>query len=229
MRGRKPHPLSLAKKKWARHKAQAKYIGIEFNFSFEAWYQWWLDNGVDKNVDVVWDNKDRACMCRIDEKKGYEPSNVIFGTNSENVKNLHASGKYNPNRKATSRKYRWGNDIITFDELVALRGPTKEGERNFFDARYYDWENQHETDRLVNRWNTKVKRYKRLWETPAGKFDSLGEAAASVGVTNAKLLDMYQRPKYNKLFKKHKFLISVTLDDYVKQHSRYPDPYYFKR
>ena len=227
----KAHPLSLAKWKWAKHKAQSKYRNIPFNFPFEDWYQWWLNHGVDKNINVAWNHQDRPCMCRKGDTGGYEPSNVYFATNSDNVRDLFNNGKIDPYNRVNNRKFRWGDLTVPYKKLIELRnkGPLSDNEKRFFDARYYDWENQHETERLINRWEKNVRRYKKTWETPHGIFDTPDEAAQSMGTTKAKLFDMLQRKKYNEILKKHTVLNCISLEDYIRQHSRYPDPYYFKR
>jgi hypothetical protein len=91
---KKAHPLALSKIKYARHKAQSKYRNIDFNFSFEEWHQWWLNHGIDKNIDVKWDDGYRPCMCRYEDNGAYEYSNVYFGTNLENL-----SHRYSPTSK----------------------------------------------------------------------------------------------------------------------------------
>ena len=58
-KGPKTHPLSLAKKKYSRHKAQSKFRKIDFNFTFDEWYNWWLKHGVDKN-SIVFERPERV-------------------------------------------------------------------------------------------------------------------------------------------------------------------------
>jgi hypothetical protein len=226
----KIHPLSLARKKWARHKAQSKYRNIPFDFTFDDWYHWWLSHGVDKNVHTVWDRKDRACMCRKGDQGGYELSNVYFGTNSDNAKHLHNNGKIDPYHRKNNRRFRWGDREINLEELEAIRGTTNDNEKRFFDVRTYDWENQHETQRLINRWNTTVRRYKKTWQVPTGIFDNLGQAAKSLNISKQHLLDRFTRKKYQRQgYKKHTELISISLEDYIRAESRYPDPHFFKQ
>ncbi len=88
----KTHPLAIAKKKYSRHKAQSKFRNIEFKFTFEEWYNWWLSHGIDRNVDVKWTGMDRPCMCRKNDQGSYEPSNVYFGTNLDNTQDMHKNG-----------------------------------------------------------------------------------------------------------------------------------------
>lgn len=228
--GQKTHPLSLARKKWARHKAQSKYRNIPFDFEFEDWYQWWLNHGVDKNVHTVWDRKDRPCMCRHGDQGGYEPNNVYFGTNSENAKHLSINGKIDPYKRSNTRKYRWGDRQLTLQEIEKIVGQLNDNTKRFFDVRTYDWENQHETERLINRWNKTVRRYKKTWQVSTGVFNTVGDAAKSLGISKQHLLDRFTRKKYQRQgYKKHTELISISLDDYIRTYSRYPDPYYFKQ
>jgi len=132
----KPHPLANAKKKYSRHRAQSKFRNIEFKFTFEEWYDWWLSHGIDRNIDVKWPGKDRPCMCRKNDQGAYEQSNVYFGTHVDNNAEMHAAGNhgYRPLTDAQVKKmydhksynyYHYnGKDYATLKDLHAS-GDTK--------------------------------------------------------------------------------------------------------
>ena len=73
-----------AKYRYADHKKGAKGRGIEFLFTFDEWYNWWLSNGVDKNYAGK-NNKDQLCMCRINDSGPYSVDNVYCDTRQNNI------------------------------------------------------------------------------------------------------------------------------------------------
>lgn len=84
----------LARKKFSRHRAQAKYRGIEFEFDFETWDAWWSSHGIDKNQQDPRRGGDRPCMCRYGDEGPYHPNNVYLADHSTNT----AHSWQNPNR-----------------------------------------------------------------------------------------------------------------------------------
>lgn len=84
----------FARLRFARHRAQAKYRNIEFDFDFASWYQWWLDNGIDRNQPDPFDpdrteperNKMRLCMCRYNDTGPYTRDNVYLATHVQNTR-----------------------------------------------------------------------------------------------------------------------------------------------
>jgi hypothetical protein len=96
------HPLERAKGIFATKRWSSKKRGIEWNFTFDEWYKWWLDNGVDRNVQYGYVTKDTLCMCRHFDKGPYSPENVYCATVSKNVSDSLA---WNPRRsEQKSRK-----------------------------------------------------------------------------------------------------------------------------
>jgi len=79
--------LPRARRKYSLHKAQAKYRGIPFLLSFEEWYDWWLQNGVDKQLDTSYKKGDpnRLCMCRFKDQGAYELANIYLATHHQNL------------------------------------------------------------------------------------------------------------------------------------------------
>ena len=86
------HPLasSQAYKKYNSHKYNAKLRGIQFKLTFDEWNNWWLSNGVDKQIvqQRPFTTKDKLCMCRVNDIGAYELGNIYCDTNSNNVKSM---------------------------------------------------------------------------------------------------------------------------------------------
>lgn len=80
--------LAKAKGRYNSHKSNARYRGIEFNLTFEQWYDWWLSQGIDKNtVDIKHDGQS-PCMCRFNDIGAYEIGNIYFDTRSNNIRDF---------------------------------------------------------------------------------------------------------------------------------------------
>ena len=73
-----------AKSRYGWHKRTAFKRGIQFLLTFEEWYNWWLSNGIDKNLPTVPTNKNTLCMCRYNDVGPYELSNIYCATISQN-------------------------------------------------------------------------------------------------------------------------------------------------
>ncbi len=74
-----------------QRKAAAKR-GIAFNLTYEQWYNWYLSQGVDKNIRQGKDGN-CWCMCRFNDSGPYELGNIYLDTNSNNVKYQRALEK----------------------------------------------------------------------------------------------------------------------------------------
>ena len=72
------------------HKGGAKKRGIAFEFTPQEWYNWWLSNGVDKNIPQTF-NKDTLVMARYNDTGAYHPNNVYCCSNSQNCKDYDYS------------------------------------------------------------------------------------------------------------------------------------------
>lgn len=72
--------------KFYAQKREAYKRNIPWNITYEEWYNWWLKNGVDKDLDFEPMNKDKLCMCRFNDSGPYQLDNIYCATNSENVK-----------------------------------------------------------------------------------------------------------------------------------------------
>jgi hypothetical protein len=212
-------PLSLARKKFSRHRSQAKFRGIGFHFTFEEWYQWWLDNGVDKNLDIQYtDDQQRLCMCRKGDNGDYHPDNVYLASAPENSRHGHYNGKANYIVKPR-KTFRYGDKLYSNREMtIDLKIDPKD--LRLYRADDYDENNLKETMRLINRWIKMENKYQKYWITPKGKFSSKDLAAEAMGISKDLLGYRVKTGKYQVV----KELVVPSLVDYIKTHSRYPNP-----
>ena len=101
-RGRPPtnNGLTIAKKKYiqALHR-QTKRMGRVFELTFEEWYNWWLKQGVDKNIESGPVSKSFLCMVLLDETKPVTLDNIQAATHGSNTigKPSRSAGKTRPN------------------------------------------------------------------------------------------------------------------------------------
>jgi hypothetical protein len=84
--------MGLAKKRYNTQRWSAKDRNIEFKFTLEQWYDWWLSHGVDKETaPAEYCHSDRLEMCRYNDQGAYEPSNVYCATHKQNMKDRDAT------------------------------------------------------------------------------------------------------------------------------------------
>lgn len=76
---------TYAKSRYNDQKGAARKRGIAFNLTFEQWDQWFLNQGIDRNIPQ---GKDANCwcMCRFNDQGSYDLNNIYLDTNSNNVK-----------------------------------------------------------------------------------------------------------------------------------------------
>ena len=85
-------PYSKAKRRYNNQSWTARQRGIDFNFTFEEWYNWWLSNGVDKETaPAEYTHSNRLEMCRFNDQGPYEDGNVYCGTHKQNMKDRDTS------------------------------------------------------------------------------------------------------------------------------------------
>jgi len=84
---------SIAKKKYIQQAHRARNRGIEFIITFEEWYQWWLDQGIDKNLHYGKFTGDTKCMCRKGDVGPYSLENIYCDIARNNSSR---PGKLNP-------------------------------------------------------------------------------------------------------------------------------------
>ena len=74
-----PLPSNHPRTRFSQHRASAKARGIEFNLTFEQWWQLW---------EPHWEKRGQKshemCMCRKADIGAYEVGNVRIATNKEN-------------------------------------------------------------------------------------------------------------------------------------------------
>ena len=87
--------LQIARHKFGVHKAGAKVRNIEMNLSFEQWYSWWMNNGIDKNIPNSSLNGDQPCMCRKNDIGPYSLDNIYYATRKQNASDNRKYKKYN--------------------------------------------------------------------------------------------------------------------------------------
>lgn len=83
----------IAINSYKNHKCGAKFRGIGFDLTLEQWYEWWLIQGVDKNIKTSSLKGDILCMCRKEDKGAYRIGNIYCATKSQNTKD---AAKFNP-------------------------------------------------------------------------------------------------------------------------------------
>jgi hypothetical protein len=93
--------MILAKKRFSYSQFGAKKRGVAFLLTFEEWYQWWLQNGVDKNGPSTGGLKrnqlTELCMCRFNDTGPYALNNIYCATRSQNsLDNLRKGGIEKP-------------------------------------------------------------------------------------------------------------------------------------
>lgn len=88
----KRNPLRHARICWNRQRCQSRDRGIDFNLTFEEWYKWFLDQGVDRNIPQK--NEGSAwCMARKNDQGPYEIGNIYLATMVQNCKDAHSNGR----------------------------------------------------------------------------------------------------------------------------------------
>jgi hypothetical protein len=89
--------MILAKKRFSYSQFGAKKRGVAFLLTFEEWYHWWLQNGVDKNDPSIGGIKRNQlmelCMCRFNDAGPYALNNIYCSTRGQNSKDAR---KFDP-------------------------------------------------------------------------------------------------------------------------------------
>jgi hypothetical protein len=218
------HPLSLARKKWARHKAQSKFRNIGFHFSFDEWYDWWLSHGVDRNLNIKWTGKYRPCMCRKNDLGDYEPNNVYFANHIDNVKDAHVTYRAGI-KKVKSRElkkiYRWGDQLVDSYWLRDVKGIS------FWDSYHYF------RDSIIDK--AKRTEYKKLRVKYISTYGHLSNKTEYQGLSAWYPTQKQAAASMNMSYDKYRYRVAngiiqfringPKLRDFVIANSRYLDPY----
>lgn len=221
-------PERLAIWKYQKHKAQSKFRKIDFNLTFDEWYNWWLSHGVDKRLDIKWPPKARPCMCRIGDAGAYELGNIYFDTHNKNVKHLHENGKNNSHGKKTALNYRWGSELITLETLQTKYNISGYQNTKYYKVDNYDAYREKEKVRLTKQWNNIP--YKLWWQTDVGCYLTLDDAAKCEGISKHILAHRFQNSKRQFINKKNPYQqytqlrVKISLENYICKNSRFPDP-----
>jgi len=77
----KSHPLPDAHRRYLQQCYRVRTQGETFDITFEQWYQWWLDQGIDKNYAIDSDQPrpagpNRGCMVRINPLRPWTLRNI---------------------------------------------------------------------------------------------------------------------------------------------------------
>lgn len=75
--------IKLAKRKWWDQRQSARRRGIEFDFSFESWLQFWLDSGHWYQRGIK--SADSYVMSRFNDTGPYRLDNVVIKSNRDNA------------------------------------------------------------------------------------------------------------------------------------------------
>lgn len=213
--------MALAIWKYQKHRAQSKFRGIDFLLTFEEWYNWWLQNGVDKNQDVKWTGKGRPCMCRKGDTGPYELNNIYFATNSDNAKDLTKHGRLNSRGRFSAKNYRYGKELVTRNELVT-KYKIQSKLVPFFKADRYDFENEKLSRKLHHRYFNLMKTHVKEFEGANGQwFESRNQAAESLKVSIHHYVGLLDRNKVSRRMRQ----IVPDFIDFLKEHTIFPDPF----
>lgn len=202
--------------KYQRHRALCKYRGIPFNFTFEEWNQWWLDNGVDKNQDTKWVGRERLCMSRYNDQGAYELGNVYLIEIGESVREHHERGHWKPKRKT----YIYNGEPMTIVELREHIGTRMDAK--FFHKDHIDKFKQVEFKKLKNKYDRlpKVVKFPKFWEGHKDKWHTSEKAAyTELGITKGRYQYLTDQGQ-----KRRRQDVGLTLEQYIRANSRYPDP-----
>jgi hypothetical protein len=87
-----------ARSKWLGNRARQQARGIVWNLDFFDWYDFWLSQGIDKDLPSKKMTRDALCLVRIDESKPYEKGNIMSASQGENAtgKPSRSFGKIRP-------------------------------------------------------------------------------------------------------------------------------------
>lgn len=139
--GRPRVALRDAKQKYNYNRQRQLRHNNQWNLTFEDWYQYFLDNGIDKNKPVGGVTKNFLCLCRKDDSKPFQLDNLILKTQGKNnlgvpsrsqgverpqtwkVKDPDLHKMYMPFLKARAQANFRGEDwTLTFEQFADIWG-----------------------------------------------------------------------------------------------------------
>lgn len=112
-------PEGLARGAYTSAKHCAASRNIEWQFTFEEWYQWWLDSG---HWEERGPGRNQYVMARYGDTGPYHPSNVRCCTSTENKIEAHLGKK-----EKDTRNYKRGPDSPEVKAKKAALGLARRG------------------------------------------------------------------------------------------------------
>ena len=86
--------LKIAKHKFGVQKAGAKARNIDWQLTFEEWYQWWKEHNIDKNIINSKLSGNELCMCRKNDLGAYNLNNIYCASRKQNTIDSRKNKKY---------------------------------------------------------------------------------------------------------------------------------------
>lgn len=87
--------MNRAKSLYSAHKNTSLKRNIPFQLTFDEWYNWWLSNGVDKQISLGRQHRNTLCMCRYNDTGPYSLSNIYCDTMANNSSDAR---RFNPKK-----------------------------------------------------------------------------------------------------------------------------------
>ncbi len=129
--------LSYAKLRFREHRKGARIRNIQFLLTFEEWYEWWLSNGVDRNIPRVNDG-DILCMCRYNDQGPYALGNIYCASKRQNTADGHKSNPYpNGKRKTIQTPFGVFNSKIEAAKALQINTTTVSSRMKRHPTEYY--------------------------------------------------------------------------------------------
>ena len=100
---------------YSAQKSTALLRNIPFQLTFEEWYDWWLNNGIDKDQVFGRQTKNTLCMCRYNDQGPYSLSNIYCDTMANNSSDAR---KFNPKKGKIPTK-RCHTPLGDFDSCIS--------------------------------------------------------------------------------------------------------------
>jgi hypothetical protein len=215
----KRSPEALARWKYQKHRALAKFRKIDFNFTYDEWFAWWMSHGVDKRLDIKWPGKDRPCMARKGDVGPYDINNVYFARNSDNARDSYTNGRNRVKVNHSIYPHRWGNEIITREKLI-LEYHVPPDRTQHFQAHRYDHFRKMEYKHLhlvylqqYGTWRTRQR-----YVTPLGEFQTKKAACDALKIRPERFQLGLERGLYQQ------YSHGPDYNEWILSHSQYPDP-----
>lgn len=219
---RTKHPMALARLRYARQRAQAKFRNIGFNLSFDEWYSWWMSNGVDKNQPATYaSDLERYCMCRIGDVGPYALNNIYFANAVVNVLDRNNNKSLPRKQKPLTKIYKYLDCLYTRSEMIEQFG-IPEDQVYRFHKDHYDRLNKEMSLRLIRRHQRDVKLLFKWWTVDDLRFRTATEAASHLGFGVEKYKRLVAKGVYSKIKAPE---VPLDVLEHIRNLSPYPDPY----